>query len=399
MEAIAASSEGAAAEAATRVLLVAPRATGGLARHVVALMKGLAPGGCELAVACEPDGPIAEAAGTLSVPICAVKCSSGAAPSQVAASAVRLARAMNEMRPHIVHTHSFTASAMGAIASTLTRSRRLVATVHNYPPNGDTMRPRRARDRWAVGLAVQRAERLIAVSEALRRSLMEAWPETEAKCIAIPNGVDTQAPAPRPPDQVRAQLGLPSGARLVGMIARLAPQKGALDFVRAADMLGRSLPGVHFVLAGAGPLREEVESLRAELDLEERLHLVGEIESPRDLLGALEVLVVPSTSEGSSVVAMEAMAVGKPVVATAVGGVPEVVADGETGLLVPPGDSEALAEAVGALLKDEARAADMGDRARQRAAAQFDVRLMIERTEAVYADILREEIENEEGAR
>ena len=129
------------------------------------------------------------------------------------------------------------------------------------------------------------------------------------------------------------------------------------------------------------------------------MRLLGQVDSVRDVLWALDVLVVASVSEGSSVSAMEAMALGKPVVGTAVGGVPEVVADGDTGLLVPPGEPEALAEAVGALLADRERAQTMGDRGRQRAATHFDIQLMIERTGAVYADVMRETMEGSKPRR
>jgi glycosyltransferase involved in cell wall biosynthesis len=147
------------------------------------------------------------------------------------------------------------------------------------------------------------------------------------------------------------------------------------------------------VLAGDGPLMEEARELRAELGLEAQLHLVGQVEWARELISTLDVLVISSLSEGSSVVAMEAMALAKPVVATAVGGVPEVVADGQTGILVQPGDPAGLAAAVVEVLSDAARAEEMGERGRQRAAAQFDIGEMLERTKAVYADLVREEIE------
>ena len=112
----------------------------------------------------------------------------------------------------------------------------------------------------------------------------------------------------------------------------------------------------------------------------------------RDLISALDILVVASTSEVSSLSAMEAMALGKPVVATSVGGVPEIVADGETGLLVEPGNPQALAQAVLMLLADAHRATQMGESGRRRAAAHFDVRQMLDRTMAVYADVLREQL-------
>ena len=393
MEAVAASSETEATASGARVLLVAPPAEGGLATHVIGLLAGLQRDEYEVGVACEPGGRIAGAGEALDVPVYGVTCSARGGPSRMAMRAVRLARAIGDFRPQIVHAHSFGASSIGAAACTLARSGRLVLTMHNYPPGTNTMAPQRGGHRWALGLALQRAQRVIAVSEALRRDVVIAYPEILEKCVTIPNGIETQAAPPRQATEIRAELGLPAEGRLVGMVARLARQKGIGDFIRAARGVLDSDPSVVFVLAGDGPLMEEVRELRVELGLEAHVHLVGQVEWARELIWALDVLVISSLSEGSSVVAMEAMALGKPVVATAVGGVPEVVADGQTGILVQPGDPAGLAAAVVEVLSDPARAEEMGERGRQRAAAHFDIGEMLERTKAVYADLVREEIE------
>lgn len=393
MEAVAASSEARAVTSGARVLLVAPPAEGGLATHVIGLLAGLHRDGYEVGVACEPGGRIAEAGGERKVPVYGVRCSAWGGPSRMAMRAVRLARTIRDFRPQIVHAHSFGASSIGAAACTLARSGRLVLTIHNYPPGTNTMEPQKAGQRWALGLALQRAQRVITVSDALRRDLVVAYPEVLDKCVTIPNGIETQAPPSRQAAEIRAELGVPEEVRLVGMVARLARQKGIGDFIRAARGVLDSYPSAAFVLAGDGPLMEEARELRAELGLDAHLHLLGQVEWARELISALDVLVISSLSEGSSVVAMEAMALGKPVVATAVGGVPEVVADDQTGILVEPGDPAGLAAAVVEVLSDRARAEEMGERGRQRAAAQFDISEMLERTKAVYADLVREEIE------
>lgn len=392
MEAIARAMEADAAGQAARVLLVAPPARGGLAKHVSALVAGLEAGGYEVGVVCEPGGPIAEAARARRLPVFPLALGRGWGPL----GALQVAHAVGEMRAQIVHTHSFRAGVTGALAMPLARQGRLVATIHNYLPGSDSMQPRRRREAWALRALCRRASRIITVSETLGRDLETAWPEASGRWVAIPNGVDLQGAEPRPPAEVRRELGLPAAGPLVGMIARLAPQKGIPEFLKAAQWVCERRPEVHFALAGQGPLREEAERLRADLGLERRLTLVGEVDSPRGFAGALAALVVASTSEGSSLAAMEAMAAGRPVVATAVGGVPEVVADGETGLLIPPGDAEALAAAVEALLADPERAAEMGERGRRRAAERFDVRLMLARTKAVYGDVLREQLARQE---
>jgi glycosyltransferase involved in cell wall biosynthesis len=176
----------------------------------------------------------------------------------------------------------------------------------------------------------------------------------------------------------------------VGVVARFAPQKGIIEFLEAARLIVNVHPSVRCAIAGDGPLMQEAEDRRAELGLTAQVEFLGHIDWARELLGALDLLVIPSVSEGSSVVAMEVMALGKPVVATSVGGVPEVVLDGETGLVVAPSDPQGLSKAVGDLLADPDRARTMGERGRVRARAHFDVADMLERTKAVYADVLRE---------
>lgn len=394
MEAVARTIEGEAAPAMGKILLVAPPARGGLARHVISLLAGLKSDGYGVAVACDPEGPIAEAARDRSVSVFEIAISPGGTPPQAALAAARLARAIGEVQAQVVHTHGFSAGLVGALALALASSGRLVATLHNYPPYSEGMQARRRRDRWALRLLFRGASRIITVSDALRRDLLAVHPEVADKTVTILNGIDTRAAPAVAPADTRSSLGMPEGTPLVGMIARLAPQKGIRDFIEAARAIVDLVPGAEFLLAGDGPLREEAESVRRELKLEGCLQLLGEVESPRDLMAALDVLVIASVSEGSSIVAMEAMSLGRPVVATAVGGVPEVVADKETGLLVEPGDPEALARAVVSVLEQPELAAQMGERARRRAAAEFDVRRMLEETEAVYADLVREEMDS-----
>jgi len=381
-----------AAVEGARILLVASPARGGIARHVVSLLTELPPAGYRVRVACEPDGPIARAAEDNGIHRYCLFPSARTGLARVALSGVRLARAAADFDAQIIHTHSFGAGFAGALAAPLSPTARLLATIHNYPPAAQGMRLARVHHRWAMGMLLRRASRLITVSEALRRDLIALSPSAAERTITIPNGVDTQAEVTGSTAHIRAGLGLPQERPVVGMIARLAPQKGIATFIRAAALLADGHPEVVLILAGDGPLRDEACALRRELALENRLHLCQEVVSSRELIAALDILVVASTSEGSSVVAMEAMSAGKPVVATAVGGVPEVVADGQTGLLVEPEDPKALAAAVRSLLDDPERAREFGDQGRRRAAQLFDLRLMLERTRAVYADLIREQI-------
>jgi glycosyltransferase involved in cell wall biosynthesis len=373
---------------ATRVLLVSSRATGGIARHVIALLVGLRESGCQVAVACDADSLVADTARDRSLPVYGITAYAGASPVRAGAGAIQLTTAINGFRPQIVHTHSFNAGLIGALSTYFRHPARLVVTIHNYPP----MRAGAlsVTTRSAVRLMLNRAARVVTVSDALRRDLLRLRPQASAKSLTIPNGIDTQAGPSVSPEETRRSLGIPTDVLLVGMVARLAPQKGIREFLHASRLLCDRHPTVRAVLVGSGPLWEEAERLHAELGLGDRLLLVGEAPSAREIMAALDVLVVSSISEGSSVVAMEAMALSKPVAATSVGGIPEVVADGETGLLVPPGDPAALAEAVLGLLADPERAGNMGARGRARAVEHFDVRTMIARTRDLYGDVMRE---------
>ncbi len=394
MEAVASKIEGDAAPRTASILLVAPPARGGIARHVMSLMSGLDRDGYHVGVACEGEGPVADMARAREIPLFEVPISPGGGPPRAAVAAVKVARAIADMRAQIVHTHSFGAGLIGALAMPIGSASRLVATIHNYPPDAEGMRARRRRDRWALNLVCGKAARLIAVSEALRSDLLAVKPEVARKTKTIMNGIDLRAAPARGPSESRRALAIAEGAPLVGMVARLAPQKGIEDFIRAARLVADAIPSAQFVLAGDGPLREEAAALAREPGMKECLHLLGEVEGARDLIAALDVLVVASTSEGSSVVAMEAMSLGKAVVATAVGGVPEVVLDGETGIVVEPRRPEALAEGITSLLKEPERAQAMGERGRWRAEGHFDVRQMVESIEAIYADLVREQIED-----
>ena len=392
MEAIARSLEADSVPKTARIILVAPPARGGLARHVVSLLAHLHEEGYALGVACDGRGPVAEAARELLLPCYLITLQVGGGPVRAMRSALRLAGAVSRFGAQLVHTHSFSAGLVGALAVRVARSAQLVATIHNYPPRARGMRPQRARDRWAVGQVLRGAARLITVSDGLRHDLLSLYPGLASKAVTISNGIELAARVSRSPREVREELGIPQEGPLVGMVARLAPQKGVREFMRACAEVAARWPEAHFVLAGDGPLRGVARSLRDELGLAGRLELPGEVQSARELISALDVLVVASTSEGSSLAAMEAMAEEKPVVATRVGGVPEVVAEGETGVLVEAGDSGALAGAIDEMLRDPARARELGERGRRRAAERFDVKQMLERTQQVYADLLRDEL-------
>ena len=169
-------------------------------------------------------------------------------------------------------------------------------------------------------------------------------------------------------------------------MARLSPEKDVANLIRAAAIVRRSDPDLRIEVAGDGQCLPELRRLVAELGLEGQVLLLGEVGDVAGLLARGRLFVLPSRSEGISLTLLEAMARGLPVVATRVGGTPEVVVDGETGLLVPPGDPAALADAILRLQRDPEAGRRMGEAGRPRVERIFDVRRMVAEYEALYVD-------------
>ena len=192
---------------------------------------------------------------------------------------------------------------------------------------------------------------------------------------------------PAPELHTSIQPGLPAALRngsLVGVAARLQPEKGVVYFLEAAAHVLQFLPEVHFLVMGDGPQRKELQAYVEQLGVQEHVHFLGFRLDARAIIGLLNVLVVPSLSEGTPLVTLEAMSAGVPVVASAVGGIPEQVRHQSEGILVPPGDALALGEAVLHLLQNPTWMQQLGEAGRQRALSRFSFTTMLQETENVY---------------
>ncbi|HEX2034499.1 MAG TPA: glycosyltransferase family 4 protein [Chloroflexota bacterium] len=226
-------------------------------------------------------------------------------------------------------------------------------------------------------------DRVLANSGAQRAQLMEWWVPGR-KVDVLPSFSDTSVlhpPSPEEAASARQALGIEPQRPVLSTLARLAAQKGHRYLLQALVEIRHEFPDVLYLVVGdadadwrgEGGIREELEELIRTLDLAPNVRFLGYRRDILTVLHATDILVSPSLREGMSVTLVEAMAAGVPIVATAVGGSPEAIVDGETGLLVPPADPRALATAVLTLLRDPARRAAMGAAARRRAEARFDV--------------------------
>lgn len=205
-----------------------------------------------------------------------------------------------------------------------------------------------------------------------------------------PNGVDTEAfrPRPRPEQGLRTSLGIPSSARLVGFLGRLSPEKGPDVFLRAALLVHSKLDDVHFVFVGDGPLAPTLRESITRLKLEDRVHLAGLRRDVPAVLNDLDVLVSSSHSEAMPLAVMEAMASGLPIVATRVGGVPDLIEHGDSGWLVMPNDFEDIATRLQQMLGTPGELARMSTAARQRAVDTMSLSDTVEKMAALMSRLV-----------
>ena len=358
------------------LLVVDSLETGGAERQVVDLAVALRRKGYEVAVACSVAGELSDVLGDAGIPVHPLLRRLVKRRLSVA-YAWRLRRLLRRERFDLVHAHIYASTTAAAIA-TLGTGVPLVITEHTEASWQGW------RARWISRWVYRQAKHIIAVSTPIERRLIERDGLSPDRITVIPNAVV-------PSSEVRsdAHPALPAGLRpLVGVVARLQREKGVANFLEAAARVAPLLPEAHFVIAGDGPLRQELEILAENLGLKSRIRFLGFRSDASALIESMDVLVVPSLTEGSPLVTLEAMAAGVPVVASAVGGIPDQIRHDKEGLLVPPGDTEALGEALLDLLRDPDRARRLGEAGRNRAASQFNHETMVHRIEDVYHTVL-----------
>jgi glycosyltransferase involved in cell wall biosynthesis len=283
----------------------------------------------------------------------------------------------------VVHAHSPVAAAGARLA--VGRMARFLYTEHNV------WERYHAATYWANVLTFPRNDRVVAVSDEVRRSIRYPrgigflrMPPVET----VHHGAEP-AVLERPPsgDRVRAELGIPEDAPLVGTVANLKAHKGLDQLLEAAVEVRRRVPSARFVVVGQGPMETPLRAQAAATGLDGVVTFAGFRTDALRIAAAMDVFVLSSHHEGLSIALVEAMALGRPVVVTRVGGLPEVVDDGQEGLLVPPGDPAALAAGIAALLGDGDLRRRMGEAARRRARG-LDVRHAVRRTEELYAELV-----------
>jgi glycosyltransferase involved in cell wall biosynthesis len=228
---------------------------------------------------------------------------------------------------------------------------------------------------------------MIAVSDWDRRNIIDHERIPPHLIKVIHNGI--VSPPEHGPD-ARPGLGVAADAPLVGAVGRLYPEKGYDELIRAIALLKQRVPAIRCVILGDGPHQQSLQALIDQLGVGAEVRLIGRREDVPDVIRALDVAVLPSQREGSPLALMEYMAGAAPIVATAVGGVPEMVHDGVHAVLVAQNDTEQLAEGIERLLGDRALAERLGRAAQARQRAEYDLEVLVRRLEDMYFELYRE---------
>ena len=359
----------------TRVLhVINTTAIGGGGEHLVQLTRGLRAQGIESAVVTGITGPESARLEAQGVPVTAL----GVMRWRTEGKLVALLR---QGRPDLLHLHGARAGIAGTRAARRLGIRPVIYTAHAFPFNRRLPEPLRWLAARIEAATCSGADRVICLTrgdrdEAARRGI------ATGNFVRVANGVDVarfSGVADR-----RAELGLAPDAPVVGMLARLVPQKDPVAFVRMARLVAERVPAARFLLVGDGPLRGEVEEAARAAGLGERLRLPGFRRDVPELLATLDVAVFPSRWEGLPITLLEAMAAGRAVVASELPGHAEVIEPGASGMLAPPGRPERFADEVVALLADPARRAALGRAARERVEQAYGVERMVRETVEVY---------------
>jgi glycosyltransferase involved in cell wall biosynthesis len=367
------------------LLLVTLSDWGGGAQHIVYVLAQHLRAGYDVTVACAPGGLLIDRLREEGIRVVEIpEFVRLVDPLRDLRVFLKLYRWMRRERFDVVHTHSTKAGFLGRLAARLAGVPAVLFTAHGWA----FTEGRAYWKRWLIGqaerLAAKVTTKIICVSRHDQELALKFRVADEKKLVVIYNGIDPQAFTPASGSSVQKQLHI-EGASVLTCVGRLAFQKDPLTLLKAFQKLSNC----KLVLVGDGPLRPRVERFVLRNRLQGRAIIAGERQDIPEILAASDIFVLSSRWEGLPLTIIEAMLAGLPVVATGVGGVPELIEHGITGLLVSAGNASMLAEALHQLLQDKKLRQEMGEAGRKRALEKFSLDRMLQETTNVYQDVAK----------
>jgi glycosyltransferase involved in cell wall biosynthesis len=302
---------------------------------------------------------------------------------------LKVRRVLSKRQVQILHAHRYKENIIGGLASLFSGVPYRVKTVHglNEPLKG--LKKMKANlyyflDRWITKLLF---DRIIAVSSQIAEKLQYNF--SGPRIVCIHNCVDLQKVKPsHSPLEVKKSLGIKEDSPLIGTAGRLVPVKGLDYLLKATPIMLERSSGLKVLIVGEGPERTNLERLASQWGIDSKVIFAGQREDVYDLISAMDLFVLPSLSEGIPMALLEALALGVPVLASHVGGIPEVLVQGQTGLLVPPRDEKALADACLYLLENKEKARLLADRGKKLVQDRFSAEIMAQKVTHLYQSLI-----------
>lgn len=358
----------------------------GTERHIVDLGQALRAHDCGIALIGPPNGILAKQFQSLGIEVIGLRNRGTPDVSDV----LTVARLLRSGSVEVIHVHNGRSALICSMAIRLAGRGKLVATQHFLEPNRSGRRGVKAvLSRWAHRWIERRVDRFVAISHAVRARMLARGDCADEKIVVIPNGiVPPEGAGSEAVRRVRAELGIAPDVPLVVCASRLQPEKNIPGLIEALARVRETLPNVVCVIAGEGDQERSIRSRIDELKLSTAVRLLGFRPDVLDVIAAGDLFVLPSSVEGFGLVLVEAMALGKAVVSTAAGGPLEIVENGVTGLLVPPGESTALADAISSLLSDSPRRQTMGNLGNARFLQHFTADRMAQQMMELYENVI-----------
>ncbi len=355
---------------------------GGAEKHVIYLAAGLRQRGHEAQIVCLfREGPLAGEAREKEIPLTCLHL-----PYQWNAGVFfQIHRWLRSHPTDLLHTYLFGFHLFGGLPARLLKIPAILSS------RREISQWQKGRHRWLENLGNLFTDRIVCCSKAVAEWTLAKERVRPDKVVTIHNGVDLGRFRPlKDHSHTRQSLGIPAQAPVIGTVANLSREKGYPTLLEAAEQILKKVPEAWFLFVGFGPLERDIREKAARIPGHDRIIFAGARTNVPDLIATMNLFVLASEIEGFPNVLLEALAMAKPVVATHVGGVPELIESGRNGLLVPPRDGLALAEAVLALLKDPERARQLASRGETRIHKHFTLDRMTNQYESLYLSLLRQ---------